>query len=41
MIDNRTLYRVRIGPISDVAIADKIVQKLIQLNGSEHHIVIN
>lgn len=41
VIDNRTLYRVRIGPLSDVAIADKIVQQLIQLNGPEHHIVIN
>ena len=41
MIDNRTLYRVRIGPLSDVGIADKIVQQLIQLDEPEHHIVVN
>ncbi len=41
MIDNRTIYRVRIGPLSDVVIADKIVQQLIQLDEPEHHIVVN
>jgi rare lipoprotein A len=41
VVDNRTLYRVRIGPLSDVGIADKIVQQLIQLDESEHHIVVN
>ncbi len=41
MIDNRTLYRVRIGPLSDVGIADKIVQQLIQRDETEHHIVVN
>jgi len=41
MIDNRTIYRVRIGPLSDVGIADNIVQQLIQLDEPEHHIVVN
>jgi len=41
VIDNRTLYRVRIGPLSDVGIADKIVQQLIQLDELRHHIVVN
>ena len=39
--DNRSLYRVRIGPLSDVVDADKIVQKLIQLDEHDHHIVVN
>jgi len=41
VVDNRSLYRVRIGPLSDVENADKIVQQLIQLDEHEHHIVIN
>ena len=41
VIDNRSLYRVRIGPLSDIENADKIVQKLIQLDEYDHHIVIN
>ena len=41
MIDIRSIYRVRIGPLSDVGIADKIVQQLIQLDEPEHHIVVN
>ena len=41
VVDNRSLYRVRIGPLSDVKFADKIVQKLIQLDEYNHHIVTN
>ncbi len=41
VIDNRSLYRVRIGPLSDVGVSDKIVQQLIQLDEHEHHIVVN
>jgi len=41
VVDNRSLYRVRIGPISDIEYADKIVQQLIQLDEHNHHIVIN
>jgi len=41
VVDNRSLYRVRIGPLSDVRYADKIVQQLIQLDEHDHHIVIN
>jgi rare lipoprotein A len=40
VVDNRSLYRVRIGPLSDVKYADRIVQQLIQLD-EHHHIVIN
>lgn len=41
VVNNRSLYRVRIGPLSDVGYADKIVQQLIQLDEHDHHIVIN
>ena len=41
VVDNRSLYRVRIGPLSNVENADKIVQQLIQLDQHDHHIVIN
>jgi len=41
VVDNRSLYRVRIGPLSDVGYADKIVQQLIQLDEQDHHIIIN
>ena len=40
VVDNRSLYRVRIGPLSDIEYADRIVQQLIQLD-EHHHIVIN
>ncbi len=41
VVANRSLYRVRIGPLSNVDVADKIVQQLIQLNELDHHIVVN
>ena len=41
VVDNRSLYRVRIGPLSDIKYADRIVQQLIQLDEYNHHIVIN
>ena len=41
VVDNRSLYRVRIGPLSDVDVADKIVEQLIQLDQHDHHIVVN
>lgn len=40
VVDNRTLYRVRIGPMSDVATADRIVARLSEYGISEHHIVV-
>ncbi len=41
VVDNRLLYRVRVGPLSDIEYADKIVQQLNQLDEYNHHIVIN
>jgi rare lipoprotein A len=41
IVDDRSLYRVRIGPLSDVDAADKIVEQLIQLDQHDHHIVVN
>jgi len=41
IVDNRSLYRVRIGPLSDIEYADRIIQQLIQLDEYNHHIVIN
>lgn len=40
VVDNRTLYRVRIGPLSDVATADRIVSKLTDYGIDNHHIVV-
>ncbi len=36
-----TLYRVKIGPLSDIALADSIIAKLIDHGVVEHQIVIN
>jgi rare lipoprotein A len=38
-VDGRTLYRVRIGPIDDIEIADSIVASLMALGINEHSIV--
>lgn len=39
LIDGRTLYRVRIGPIDDVEIADNVVGRLMALGINDHSIV--
>ncbi|MCS3903162.1 rare lipoprotein A [Methylohalomonas lacus] len=39
VVDNTTLYRVRIGPLTDVATADRIVSKLSNYGIDNHHIV--
>lgn len=40
VIDNDTLYRVRIGPVADVDTADRIVARLSDYGISRHHIVV-
>lgn len=40
IVDDRSLYKVRIGPLLDVEVADKIVEQLIQLDQHDHHIVV-
>jgi len=40
VINNKTLYRVRIGPLSDVKTADNIVARLPKYGIHEHQIVI-
>lgn len=40
VVDDRTLYRVRIGPLTDVSTADRIVSRLPEYGVNEHHIVI-
>ena len=40
VIDNETLYRVRIGPLNDVELADRIVADLPEHGVHEHQIVI-
>ncbi|MBI1731397.1 MAG: septal ring lytic transglycosylase RlpA family protein [Gammaproteobacteria bacterium] len=39
LVDGRTLYRVRIGPLDDVEIADNLVARLGALGVNEHSIV--
>ncbi|OGT84408.1 MAG: hypothetical protein A3H91_10995 [Gammaproteobacteria bacterium RIFCSPLOWO2_02_FULL_61_13] len=39
LIDGRILYRVRIGPVDDIEIADSIVANLMTLGINEHSIV--
>jgi rare lipoprotein A len=39
LVDGRTLYRVRVGPLQDVEAADRIVASLEQLGIVDHHIV--
>lgn len=41
VVNDKLLYRVRIGPLSDIEYADEIVQKLIQFDEHDHHIVTN
>lgn len=40
IVDGRTLFRVRIGPLVDVSAADRIVAKLTEFGIYDHHIVI-
>ena len=40
VIENETLYRVRIGPVSDVELADRIVADLPEHGVHEHQIVV-
>lgn len=39
LVDGRTLYRVRVGPLQDVDAADRIVASLERLGIVDHHIV--
>lgn len=41
VVDNTTLYRVRIGPLEDVNTADRIVTQLPEYGITEHRIVID
>lgn len=41
VVSGDTLYRVRIGPLSDIDIADSIVSKLANYGVLEHRIVVN
>lgn len=41
IVEGKTLYRVRIGPLFNVDDADKIVTQLASLGVNDHHIVIN
>ncbi len=41
IVDDKLFYRVRIGPLSDIDVADQIVEQLIQLDQYDHHIVVN
>ena len=41
MVDNKLLYRVRIGPLVSVDNADQIVNQLIHLGVTDYHIVVD
>ena len=41
VVDGQSLYRVRIGPITEVDQADSLVTRLYEYGVTEHHIVIN
>lgn len=41
VIDNHTLYRVRIGPLTDVNTADRIVARLPDYGVTEHRIIVD
>ena len=40
-VNGRHLYRVRIGPITDIDLSDRIVDSLISLGITDHHIVVD
>ena len=40
-IDNRYLYRVRIGPLSNLDLANSIKSKLFELGHTSSHLVVN
>ena len=40
-VGGNTLYRVRIGPLTNIDKADEIVASLINYGINEHHIVLN
>ena len=40
-IDNKYLYRVRIGPLSNLDIANSIKSKLFELGHTSSHLVVN
>ncbi len=40
-IDNKYVYRVRIGPIKDVSLAEKIKDKLYNLGYTASHLIVN
>lgn len=41
VVDGQSLYRVRIGPITEIDQADRLVARLYEYGVTEHHIVIN
>ena len=41
VVTGNTLYRVRIGPLTDIDLADSIVSKLANYGVLDHHIVVN
>ena len=41
VVSGSTLYRVKIGPLTDVKQADAIVLSLVEYDIHEHHIVTN
>jgi peptidoglycan lytic transglycosylase len=41
VVSDDTLYRVRIGPLTDIDLADSIVSKLANYGVNEHRIVVN
>ena len=40
-VNGQSLYRVRIGPITDIDLSDRIVDSLESLGLTDHHIVLN
>ncbi|MCZ6804512.1 MAG: septal ring lytic transglycosylase RlpA family protein [Proteobacteria bacterium] len=41
VVSGDTLYRVRIGPLTDIDLADSIISKLVNFGVVEHRIVVN
>jgi peptidoglycan lytic transglycosylase len=41
VVEGKTLYRVRIGPLTDIDVSDSITSKLVNYGISEHRIVVN
>lgn len=41
IVNRKTFYRVRIGPLFSKEAIDKMIKQLIQLNQYDHHIIVN